>query len=117
MLLLASSVCELFKGRQFEHGGHPACGRLAPALLAFQPTARRMISGSNCLHLNRPEIDDARSIGPAYKTTPAKLQHRRKKPRDAVVKSGLGLLPVTNHDKRRPIDRMRIFAIRILEQV
>src|SRR5271166_4391664 len=34
-----------------------------------------MTSGSNCLHLNRPETDDARSIGPAYQTTPAKLQH------------------------------------------
>src|SRR5271165_6628969 len=32
-------------------------------------------SGSNCLRLNRPETDDARSIGPAYQTTPAKLQH------------------------------------------
>src|SRR6202011_370193 len=41
----------------------------------YQPTARRMTSGSNCLHLNRPETDDARSIGPAYQTTPAKLQH------------------------------------------
>src|SRR5208337_1631556 len=27
----------------------------------YQPTARRMTSGSNCLHLNRPETDDARS--------------------------------------------------------
>src|SRR5258708_4250437 len=34
-----------------------------------------MTAGSNCLHLNRPETDDARSIGPAYQTTPAKLQH------------------------------------------
>ena len=34
-----------------------------------------MTSGSNCLHLNRPETDDARSIGPAYQTTAAKLQH------------------------------------------
>jgi hypothetical protein len=25
--------------------------------------------------LNRPETDDARSIGAAYQTTPAKLQH------------------------------------------
>src|SRR5208283_3824553 len=41
----------------------------------YQPTARRMTSGSNCLHLNRPETDDARSIGPAYQTTPAKSQH------------------------------------------
>src|SRR5208282_5426220 len=41
----------------------------------YQPTARRMTSGSNCLHLNRPETDDARSIGPAYQTTPARLQH------------------------------------------
>src|SRR5271157_4131645 len=41
----------------------------------YQPTARRMTSGSNCLHLNRPETDDARSIGAAYQTTPAKLQH------------------------------------------
>src|SRR5260370_25270328 len=41
----------------------------------YQPTARRITSGSNCLHLNRPETDDARSIGPAYQTTPAKLQH------------------------------------------
>src|SRR5271166_2917691 len=39
----------------------------------YQPTARRMTSGSNCLHLNRPETDDARSIGPAYQTTTAKL--------------------------------------------
>src|SRR5271166_244780 len=45
----------------------------------YQPTARRMTSGSNCLHLNRPESDDARSIGAAYQTTPAKLQHCRKK--------------------------------------
>src|SRR5208337_2165074 len=43
----------------------------------YQPTARRMTSGSNCLHLNRPETDDARSIGAAYQTTPAKLQHCR----------------------------------------
>jgi hypothetical protein len=29
------------------------------------PTKRqKMTSGSNCLHLNRPETDDARSIGP-----------------------------------------------------
>src|SRR5271166_5393968 len=41
----------------------------------YQPTARRMTSGSNCLHLNKPETDDARSIGAAYQTTPAKLQH------------------------------------------
>src|SRR5208337_315265 len=41
----------------------------------YQATARRMTSGSNCLHLNRPETDDARSIGPAYQITPAKLQH------------------------------------------
>jgi hypothetical protein len=41
----------------------------------YQPTARGMTSDSNCLHLNRPETDDARSIGPAYQTTPAKLQH------------------------------------------
>src|SRR6202011_5910774 len=41
----------------------------------YQPTARRMTSGSNCLHLNRPETDDARSIGGAYQSTPAKLQH------------------------------------------
>src|SRR5208337_3664925 len=41
----------------------------------YQPTARRLTSGSNCLHLNRPETDDARSIGPVYQTTPAKLQH------------------------------------------
>src|SRR5208337_2127645 len=41
----------------------------------YQPTARRLTSGSNCLHLNRPETDDARSIGAAYQTTPAKLQH------------------------------------------
>ena len=34
-----------------------------------------MSSGSNCLHLNRPETDDARNIGAAYQTTPAKLQH------------------------------------------
>src|SRR5271167_3446218 len=45
----------------------------------YQPTARRMTSGSNCLHLNRPETDDARSIGAAYQTTPAKLQHCRLK--------------------------------------
>src|SRR5260370_42071090 len=41
----------------------------------YQSTARRMTSGSNCLHLNRRETDGARSIGPAYQTTPAKLQH------------------------------------------
>src|SRR5208283_3793674 len=50
----------------------------------YQPTARRMTSGSNCLHLNRPESDDARSIGPAYQTTPAKLQHCRLSPRFAT---------------------------------
>jgi hypothetical protein len=41
----------------------------------YQPTARRITSGSNRRHLNRQETDDAKSIGPPYQTTPAKLQH------------------------------------------
>src|SRR5271166_4970065 len=41
----------------------------------YQPTARRITSGSNWRHLNRQETDDAKSIGPPYQTTPAKLQH------------------------------------------
>src|SRR5271165_2043896 len=55
----------------------------------YQPTARRMTSGSNCLHLNRLETDDARSIGPPYQTTPAKLQHCRKYRADREIRKFL----------------------------
>ena len=42
----------------------------------YQPTARRITSGSNCRHLNRPQTEDARrSILPAYHGVTAKLQH------------------------------------------
>jgi hypothetical protein len=42
----------------------------------YQPTAKRMTSGSNCRHLNRPQTEDARrSIRPAYREVTAKLQH------------------------------------------
>src|SRR5260370_20149407 len=47
-----------------------------------------MTSGSNCLHLNRPETDDARSICPAYQTTPAKLQHCRLSSQESRLPSG-----------------------------
>jgi hypothetical protein len=36
----------------------------------YQPTARRITSGSNWCHLNRPESEGTRSIGPAYETKP-----------------------------------------------
>src|SRR5208337_1588130 len=41
----------------------------------YQPTASRITSGSNWRHLNSPEIDGARSIGPAYQVKPPNLQH------------------------------------------
>src|SRR5260221_13233012 len=42
----------------------------------YQPTASRIISGSNCRHLKRPETEGvSRSIEQAYQITPAKLQH------------------------------------------
>src|ERR1700676_4363799 len=42
----------------------------------YQPTASRIISGSNWRHLNRPHTEEARrSIRPAYHGLPAKLQH------------------------------------------
>jgi hypothetical protein len=34
-----------------------------------------MTSGSNWRHLNSPEIDWVRSIGPAYRVKPPNLQH------------------------------------------
>ena len=40
----------------------------------YQPTASRITSGSNWRHLNSPEIDGARSIGPAYQVKPPNLQ-------------------------------------------
>jgi len=36
----------------------------------YQPTASRITSGSNWRHLNSPEIDGTRSIGPAYQVKP-----------------------------------------------
>jgi hypothetical protein len=63
-------------------GFEPHDGRwITGVLVGVDDPRRRMVlsaqslSGSNCLHLNRPETDDARSIGPAYQNTPAKLQH------------------------------------------
>jgi hypothetical protein len=57
----------------------PATRRETTAIKRPNKKSRvRMTSGSNCLHLNRPETDDARSIGPAYQTTPVKLQHCQK---------------------------------------
>ena len=44
----------------------------------YQPTASRMTSGSNCRHLNRPETEDARSIGEAYQLQPPYLKHFRR---------------------------------------
>src|ERR1700730_18073273 len=42
----------------------------------YQPTASRIISGSNWRHLKRPETEGAsKSIEPAYQITPPKLQH------------------------------------------
>jgi hypothetical protein len=42
----------------------------------YHPTASRIISGSNCRHLNKPQTEEARrSIRPAYHGLPAKLQH------------------------------------------
>src|SRR6202163_115298 len=42
----------------------------------YHPTARRIISGSNCRHLNRPQTEEAsRSIQPTYHGLPPKLQH------------------------------------------
>ena len=42
----------------------------------YQPTASRIISGSNCRHLNKPQTEEARrNIRPAYHGLPAKLQH------------------------------------------
>src|SRR6266481_4106170 len=42
----------------------------------YQPTASRIISGSNWRHLNRPATEGARTISaPTYQSTPAKLQH------------------------------------------
>src|SRR5208282_750023 len=45
----------------------------------YQPTARRITSGSNCRRLNRSQTEDARrSILPAYHGVNAKLQHLQK---------------------------------------
>src|SRR5580704_15404382 len=45
----------------------------------YQPIARRMTSGSNWRHLNRPQTEESRtSIQPAYHGRPAKLQHFRR---------------------------------------
>src|ERR1700726_5236755 len=50
----------------------------------YHPTASRIISGSNCRHLNRPQTEEARrSIRPAYHGLPAKLQHFRPQTEEA----------------------------------
>src|SRR6516162_9984392 len=42
----------------------------------YQPTARRITSGSNCRHLKRPQTEEARrSIRPTYHGVTPKLQH------------------------------------------
>src|SRR5262252_2037209 len=47
----------------------------------YQPTARRITSGSNCRHLNRLQTEEARmSIRPVYRGVTAKLQHFRATP-------------------------------------
>src|SRR5690242_5944153 len=43
----------------------------------YHPTARRMTSGSNWRHLNRPEIKRTSDIRPAYHLPARKLQHFR----------------------------------------
>ncbi len=40
----------------------------------YQPTARRITSGSNRRHLKRPQTKDGRSIGQAYQLKPPNLQ-------------------------------------------
>jgi len=46
--------------------------------MAYQPIASRIISGSNCRHLKRPETEGvSRCISSAYQTAPVKLQHFR----------------------------------------
>ena len=58
-----------------------------------------MTSGSNCLHLKRPETDDARSIGAAYQTTPAKLQHCLPIEVQVQLNNSYGWTPIVTSEK------------------
>jgi hypothetical protein len=59
-----------------------------------------MTSGSNCRHLNRPQTEDARSIGQAYQLKPPNLQHFQKEVR-SIARSF-----ITRMGRMGPIVRM-----------
>jgi len=91
MLLLASSVCGLFKWRQFETGGHPYGSGMVPAFFTVVPRRGGVARRAGSARRSRHRLEVGSALRPGSQSAPALKAQADECHDSAIVSAGVSV--------------------------